>query len=242
MNVDMFDIAAGGFGCMGLLFAAGISGMVALIIFGSRYEKRRTAALQAFAAQRGWHWQPTEPELARRWHGYPFGTGSRPTVGHVLSGAHRGRPVLMFEYSYQTSSSDSDGKSSTTTHRYAVCAVRLPAPLPGLEVARHSFLHRVAGITGRRDIQFADPAFNKAFRVRSADEHVARAVVNDRTIGILMSRPPVPWRIESDEILCWALGAVDAVKTMPQLDMLVDLVEAIPPDFWSARPATPDTL
>jgi hypothetical protein len=231
---------AGGLGCMGLLLVVGVGLMVALIVFGSRSAKRRRAALQAFAAQRGWLWQESEPELARRWHGYPFGTGSRHRVHQVLTGSHRGREIVLFEYSYETSSTDSEGGSSTTTHRYTVCVVRLPAPLPGMEVGRHSFLHRLAGITGRRDVQFDDPAFNKAFRVRAADERVARAVVSRPTIDLLLSRPSVPWRIEGEDMLCWSPGVIDPAKTMPQLDMLIDIVEQVPSSVWTTRPATPE--
>jgi hypothetical protein len=208
---------------------------VVMIVLAARAAKRRRELVQKFAAERGWQWQESDPSLVKRWQGQPFGIGQRRRAIHVLSGEHRGRQIVVFDYSYQTTSTDTDGKTKTMTHEFAVCAVRLPMALPAIEVGRETFLNRLARIVGFTDLEFEHEEFNRAFTVRAADPKFAYDLIHPRTMELLLARGTVPWRIQGDDILCWARGSYAPDEAVARLDLLCDVVDGIPSYVWTDR-------
>jgi len=84
----------------------------------------------------------------------------------TVKGRHRGHPVRFFNYS------TGSGKSRRTWG--AVSAAVPGAGAFTLELAPENFLTRIVTALGMQDIQVGDPAFDRAFIVRSND--VASAV------------------------------------------------------------------
>jgi YHS domain-containing protein len=145
----------------------------AVVGYRVRAPRRRWAALTAFAAERGWQPQQHDPSLVSRWSQHPFGRGEDRQARDVLTGAYRGRSILAFRYSYEEPSGDSEGHPTTKTRRFAVCSVRLPAPLPDLSVDPTTFMYRVARGVGFPALRFADEEFDHAFAVHAADPKFA---------------------------------------------------------------------
>ncbi|HEY6738753.1 MAG TPA: hypothetical protein VI076_07860 [Actinopolymorphaceae bacterium] len=187
--------------------------------------RRRQRLIQAFAACQGWQWLPSNPTLARRWRGKPFGIGGSRTVRNVVFGQHWGRPFTAFDYSYVVSS----GKSSTR-YDFTVVALRLPAVLPSLELDREGPLGgRVARALGAGDLQLENEEFNRMYRIRCRDDRYAMAVLHPRMMQLLLDTR-VRWRIEGPDLLCWVAGHADPRLVLWYLDVMTWIAQLVP-DF-----------
>lgn len=207
----------------------------ALIVYRVRAPRRRWEALTSFAAERGWQLQKHDPSLVRRWTEHAFGRGEDRRARDLLTGAYRGRAILAFQYSYEEPGQDSEGHRITTTRRFAVCTVRLPAPLPDLSVDSTTFMYRVARRVGFPALRFANEEFDRAFAVHAAEPKYAHDVIHPGMMELLLRRDRVAWWIHGDDLLCWWPGTYDPATVLSRLDLLIDIIEAIPPYVWPDR-------
>jgi hypothetical protein len=226
-----------------VLVVFGVVVVVAIAIAWRSYvlDRRRVDALRGFAASKGWQFWSEDDGLASRWGGEPFGRGEDRKVRNVLSGTDRGRPVVAFDYSYVTESTDSKGHTTRTTHRYAVAVVGLPTFLPTLQVVPEGLLRRAAGALGLgHDIDLESEDFNRRFTVTARDPKFASDVLTPRTMEALLHVPPRAWRIEGSEALCWDDGAGRPVDVLARLALLDGVVAGIPSFVWHDNGVPPD--
>lgn len=215
------------------LFYAGMAVLAAALVVGGIYaERRRQAALRAWAAAAGWTYHGTDHTLVHRWRGTPFGVGSARRATEVLSGPVGGSHAVSFRYQYTTGS----GKNRTRHTRHVV-AVFLPRLLPVLELTPDGLAAKIVKAFGGQDIRFESEAFNRAWRVTSDDPRFAHDVVTPRTMERLML-PDVAdtcIRFAGDAVLTWSTGRPRVETIVPRATVLDGLVDAIPPYVWEDR-------
>lgn len=221
------------------LFAVGA---VAVVVGGFLLEQKRRERVMLFARNRGWRFVAEDPLLVDRWDGDPFGKGERRRARHVLTGVENGRPFTAFDYSYVTRSTDSKGHTSTTTHRFGVCAVPLPAPLGTVEVLPEDLFTRAAGAAGLlASIDLESEDFNRRFRVLASDRKLASDVLTPRTMHFLIAAQPEAWRLQGRHILSWHPGRLEPAEVVRTCALLGRVLDGIPSFVWKdagARPAS----
>jgi hypothetical protein len=198
-----------------------------------RAEQKRRQLLQGFAASSGWTYTARDDSWTARFDGGPFGQGDHHRADNVLTGRHGQRDMVAFDYSFQTHSNDSKGNRSTTTHRFTVCALRLPAYLPELELSPESLLTRVANAVGYADVELESEDFNRRYRVSTRNPKFAYDVLNPRTMTALLARRPLHLRITGADALCWENGRLQPAGLLERLSTLALLVDGIPSFVWS---------
>jgi hypothetical protein len=216
-----------------LLFAVGLALVVLVAVLSYRAEKKRRALLQGFALSQGWTYTAQDDRWSERFVGTPFGQGDDRTVTNILTGRYGETDMVAFDYSYETSTTDSKGHRSTTTHRYAVCALQMPAPLPGLELGPESAFTRLAGAIGFGDVELESEDFNRHYRVKAQNPKLAYDVLHPRTMAALLARPALHMRLLDVDALCWDDGRTEPTALLARLSTLQLLVEGIPSFVWS---------
>lgn len=201
------------------------------------WEAKHREALQLLARQRGWTLVERDDDAARGLPGAPFGRGSRRKAKHVLRGAWGGRSFLAFDYSYETYSTDANGNRSTQTHRFAVCALALPAAVPELELTGENALTRIGGALGLPDLELESEAFNRRYRVCADDPRFAYDVLHPRTIEALLARPTTNVRMSGYAAVSWCKGRQTPELVLATLDHLAVLVDGVPDWVWRDRSA-----
>lgn len=215
-----------------LLVALGGGGLAYLSWYQA---KKRRELLSGFARSQGWTWAARDDQWAARFDGSPFGEGDHRKARNVLQGAFRSRPMVAFDYSYQTHSTDGHGNQTTTTHRYAVCALTLPAWLPRFELVPEGLLGRVGTMLGMQDVELESEDFNRRYRVRCDDPKLAYDLLPARTMEMLLGRPALHLRLSGAEAVCWESGAHSPVQLLARLDTLAALLDGVPQYVWSDR-------
>ncbi|WP_112248567.1 hypothetical protein [Kribbella monticola] len=218
---------------LALVVVAGlaIGGLVAYVNYVNA--KKRREAFAAFAAQQGFSYLPENNALASRWGGTPFQTGDHWRVRNVLSGQFQGHQMVAFDYSYQTHTTNGKGQRRTTTHKFGVVVMQLPAPLPNLEVGHEGiFGGAVAKALGFGDIRFESEQFNRTFRVTAADQRFGHAVIHPQMMELLLARGEIAWRIEGNSLVGWDAGPHTPTEVMNRLQLLQSVLANIPPYVW----------
>lgn len=190
-----------------------------------RRHKARAVRLRAFAAEAGWRYTEKDKSLIPiRYVGTPFRIGNERMARHVLSGTHRDREVTGFEYSY---------RKGTSTHRFTVVTLPLPAWGPTLELGRERLAHRVRG----RDLQLESDEFNTAFRIDTSDDRFAYDVLHPRMMEFLLAdgrTQELPVRFERRDLLTWCGGPIDPDRLAGMADYLCDVLDHVPAHAWRA--------
>jgi hypothetical protein len=197
-------------------------------------ERERRARYVAFAQERGWTYTPRDNTLVRQFRGEPFGRGSARRASHVLRGQYGGREAVVFDYRFVTRSSDGQ-QQTTQTHRFTVCALRLPAALPRLELTAENPLTRLAGALGFDDVELESEDFNRRYRVRSDDRRLAYDVLHARTIEQLLALPTLNLRLDGADAVLWERGTTSLPDVPARLAVLSQLVDGIPSYVWADR-------
>lgn len=215
-----------------VLFAVLGAGVIALMVWSAVRERRRRERLQQFCLSQGWSFDPSDPSLIGRWGGTPFETGDHRKAHNVVRGTHGRYNFTAFDYSFETHSTDSKGNRTTTTHRYGIVALALPAYLPTLSVTPEGVLSRMAGAVGFGDIQLESEDFNRKFQVRCHDAKFASDVLTPRTMERLLAQPAHHWRMAGTDIVCWESGRIDPETITARASLLAEVVDGVPSFVW----------
>lgn len=139
--------------------------------FAMQAEKKRRAALRAWADEQGWKLDKSK----RSSTAYPFPIFN---AGHTRYSQYHGvKPFAalvdgideeslfdVFQYHYAITSNN--GKTSSTTHYYFCClAVFVGMDLGAVNIRDEHFGDKIAAKFGSNDIDFEDPDFSKRFHV-----------------------------------------------------------------------------
>ncbi len=207
---------------------------VAVLVVRWQLHKRKVAAFQAFAAQRGWIYRERDRTLTERYLGTPFGQGFGKDAEHVLAGQHRGHGLIAFEYTYKERQGSGDSKR-TVTYRNTVVALATPAPRPTLELNREGIGRKLLGLVGIRDLQLESEEFNKTFHIRTEDDKFAYDVLHPRTMEWMLADQrcrDLPFRFERADLLTWREGSIDLQEVVWMLEYLCDVLDRVPGFVW----------
>lgn len=218
-----------------IVFVGGIA------LLTRRANRLRQSNIEALVSKHRLNRAPEDSTLVERWHGEPFGHGTNRRATNVISGAYHGHAVLAFDYSYDRRSPS----GGVVRDVYSVFAVQLPRALPHVELTPEGLADRARRLIGRDDVAVGDEEFDKAFRIRCADARDAAALLQPELRRRLLRAGKRSYRFTGDTLLTWEFGPVDqyalnATRVEQVFDVLVSLVEAVPPDAYraSGRPTT----
>lgn len=158
---------------------------------------------------------------------FPFGQGESPDVDNLLVGSRKGRDWYLFDYSYKTRSTNSDGSTQTTTHSFGVAAARVPLRFPTLSLAPETVFHRIGNKLGYSELTFELEEFNRRYFIRSPDSKLAYDLLHPQAIDYLMRQPVRHWQMGGLYILITRPGSFDPLemeRVMLELEGFLDLV------------------
>ena len=194
--------------------------VLALIIGGAIYSalvaKKRREELFSLAARLGLNFSPgNDSELAERF-GFldKLAQGDNRYAFNVISGTYRQNQVLVFDYHYETHSTDSKGNTTTYHHYFSFFILFLPMSFPELKITREGLLSKIAQALGYEDIDFESAEFSRAFCVRSKDRKFAYDVCNAQMMEYLLANRDLSIEIEGPALAL----AFDSCLSAPEIE------------------------
>lgn len=216
-----------------LVFGAVVALFIAIAVAAYKRNQARLAAIQSLCLSNNWQFRAADPyNLPARWPGSPFDEGYDRRANNVVTGEVKGRPMIAFDYTYKTDSTDSDGDRSTTTHHVAVYALGMPCVLPELQLAPESVFGRLGTALGMQDIELESEDFNRKYRVRCPDPKLATDILTPRTMEMLIAAPKMRVRFVGGDVVCFENGNISAAEIINRTTVLANVLDGVPAFVW----------
>ncbi|HEY3210863.1 MAG TPA: hypothetical protein VGL18_13945, partial [Actinomycetota bacterium] len=163
---------------------------------------------------------------------------------NVVWGEWHGLTVKEADYWYYTESTDSEGHTSRSYHRFSVVLSDLPAFLPRVSIEKEKLLTRLADALSFHDIDFESEDFNRLFQIRAADREFAYKLIDARMIRWLLStHGSFGFEVNGPNLLVWC-GRLRPTGLVPLLGSAALFRDHIPRLVWNeygtGSPASPE--
>ena len=207
---------------------------VLLIIGGAIWAaiaaRKRREELFELAARLGLNFRPGEDyELAERFAFLDhLAQGDNRYAFNVLSGTYRQNEVLVFDYHYETHSTDSKGNRQTHHHYFSFFILLLPASFPELKITREGLLSKIAQAIGYEDIDFESAEFSRSFCVRSKNRKFAYDVCNAQMMEYFLASRDLSLEIEGSALALAFDARLSAAEIEGNLQRLLEIRLRLP--------------
>ncbi len=208
--------------------------VVLLVIGGAIYAaiaaRKRREELFELATRLGLSFSPGKDYgLAERF-GFldKLAQGSSRYAFNVITGSYRQNQVLVFDYHYETHSTDSKGNRQTHHHYFSFFIVLLPLGFPELKISREGFFSKIAQALGYEDIDFESAEFSRAFCVRSKDRKFAYDVCNARMMEYLLANRDLSLELEGPALALAFDTRLSAAQIEANLNRLLEVRLRLP--------------
>jgi hypothetical protein len=183
----------------GLIFLILFAGLIiTAIVYSIHAAKKRRQEMADLAARLGLTFDPEKDyELAGQFEFLnKLRQGDNRYAFNQLRGLFQGHQVLVFDYHFETHSTDSKGNRQTTHHHLSFFMLFLPRAVPELTIVREGFFSKIAQAFGYDDIDFESAEFSRKFCVRSKDRRFAYDVCHARFMEYLLANPDLSIEFE----------------------------------------------
>lgn len=183
-----------------ILFAILAIVAVAVIAgFSYWYEKKRREAFRGLAQRLELRFRSHKDRrgIPREYHLLDaLRQGDNRYAFNVLEGDYRGHPVKVFDYHYETYSTDSKGNRQTHHHHFSYFILSQSNHFPELRIYPENWLSKIGQAVGYDDIDFESIEFSKAFTVRSKDKKFAYDICHTGMMEYLLDHRDLKIEIE----------------------------------------------
>ena len=191
-----------------VLVVLGVALVIAVAVFAHLAEKKRKAALAAWAARHGLVFsEARDSGMDDRYPEFDcLHEGSRRYAFNIMRGHWMDRGLIAFDYHYETHSTNSKGQRQTHHHYFSAAIIDPDFVLKPLFIRPEGFFDKVKAAFGYDDIDFESAEFSKRFFVKSPDRKWAYDVIHARTMEYLLAAPRHSLEFDDRSIIVWNKG------------------------------------
>lgn len=224
---------------MWLAFAAVVlSGVVialAILALLARRERRRSAAIAAWARARAWGFAGDESSSPARFAGSPFDLGRDRTVRNVVEGIDRDRRVVALDHCWTTG-----GQQDLRVQRVSVVAVDVAVRVLEVVVAPRVLARDWHPGVAVQDLRSGDDDFDQQYLARSSGyrepSDLALAMMRPDVREVMRRHPTLGWRMTDRWLVTIHPGVASPATFEAQLQAAADLLDRIPASAWEHLP------
>ncbi|MCP2263406.1 hypothetical protein ACFQHV_22550 [Promicromonospora thailandica] len=209
-----------------------VAGVVTFTVSAARIMRRgRSQDVAQWAEANGWEYVGTDPVLAQRWTGRPFGIGIDRVARDVVRGNVDGFDMVSFTYTWRSGAPEGDSRRLGLRRTAHVVALDALPGEPVVDLSPEGLREKWQKLFGAQDVQIDNPAFDGQWLVRTSDEFFARRALDARLANIVMlpdfhgSR----LRIEGPSVLLWRPGRTDVTTLHERAKRVADVARIVLP-------------
>ncbi len=198
-------------------------------ILSHLWEKKRREGFQALAKRLGMRYIQRDDSIAGR-YGFldKLRQGSNRYAFNVLVGQCEGYPVQVFDFHYETHSTNSKGNRTTHHHYFSFFILEQEKHFPELRIYPEGIFQKLGQMIGFSDIDFESIEFSKAFCVRSPDRKFAYDICHTRMMEYLLQHRDLAIEIEGRCVAVSFNKRLDAEQIPGRLRQLVEIRNLFP--------------
>lgn len=142
---------------------------------------------------------------------------------NILRGVYRDYHVYVFDYHYETTSTDNKGRRTTHHHYFSFFILHFDGNFPELLISREGFFSKIGQFLGFDDIDFESAEFSRKFLVKSPNKKFAYDICHSQMIEYLLANPDLSIEIERDVLTLFFGRRLDASQIKYNLDRLITI-------------------
>ena len=147
---------------------------------------------------------------------------------NLINGTLDQRPIVAFDYHYQTTTTDSKGNRTTRTHVFSGLIVQSPWPLKPLFIRAEGFFDKITEFFGYDDIDFESAEFSRGFYVKAPDKKWAYDVLHQRAMEFLLSQPRFTIEFAGPRLIAYRGSTFDVADFEAAFKVLDGLLDQLP--------------
>jgi len=204
--------------------------IVGLLILGWRQARKRKKDLTAWAARRDLtYFDRRDGAVDDRFGLFDcFGKGQRRYAFNIMEGRWGDRPIEAFDYHYETTSTDSKGRTRTTSHYFSAAILTSDLPLKELFIRPEGFFDKVTEFFGYDDIDFESAEFSRKFYVKAKDRQWAFDVIHQRAMEFLLAQPRFTIKFAPDCVIAYRHKRFRPNEFTAAADVIAGLLDGLP--------------
>jgi hypothetical protein len=213
-----------------LFFALAAAVIIVFAVLAHQQAKKRRMALAAWAASRGFSFDPTrDSQMDDRYPEFKcLRQGDNRYAYNVMAGNAGGRPVSAFDYHYATHSTDSKGHRTTHNHHFSAVIVATGLPLKPLAIRKEGFFDKIGEFLGFDDIDFESTEFSREFYVKSPDRRWAFDVIHQETMEFLLASPRFALELQGSDAIAYRDRTFKPEDFEAALEVIAGVLDRLP--------------
>lgn len=213
-----------------LIFIGFAALVIGLIVFNVIQAKKRREAMQLLAQELGFRYQADrDRSLADKFHFLQhLDDGSKRYAENILYGDLDGEQAYIFDYHYETYSTDSKGRRQTNHHWFSVFTLELPERFPELIIKPEGLFAKLGQMLGFDDIDFESHEFSKRYSVKSPDKKFAYDFCNAQMIDYLLRQENLIIEVDRDILSLTFRGRLSVEQIRPNIHRMQHIRSLMP--------------
>lgn len=213
-----------------IIIVCGVLLVAGLAVYSVLRSRARRQDLAEWAIQQGLDFAPENVgDLDSRYPAFAcLREGSNRYAYNVAAGLWYQRPVLAFDYHYETHSTNSKGESETTHWCFSAVIVGSTVPLKPLLIRPEGWFDKVKSFFGFEDINFESAEFSRKFFVQAPDRKWAYDVLHQRAMEFLLVSPVFSLAFDTQSVIAWRRTTFAPVEFTQALTLVRGLLEQLP--------------
>jgi len=199
-------------------------------IYSHKKAKERREKIREFARSRNLYFHEAKVnEFEQDYPEFDFLRQGKGRYAHnILSGKSNNREVTGFDYHYQTTSTDSKGRTTTHHHHFSGFIIQSNFPLKPLTIRPEYLFDKITAAFGWDDIDFESAEFSRKFHVKSADRRWAYDVLPQSTMEYLLESPQYEIHMGTKHLAIIGTGCFEPWEFKKALEIGETILNGIP--------------
>jgi hypothetical protein len=218
-----------------------LMGIAAIIIFACFYSadrmRKRKEGLFKLAQRLNLSFDESENHAVADQYAFlkDLNKGDNRYATNILSGTYQQNKILAFDFHFETSTMDQNGRIRTQEYWFSFLILTVPVAFPDLTIRREGFFTKIAEVFGYQAIKFESAEFSQTFCVRSPDKKFAYDVCNANMIEYLLANKDLSVEIENQVIALAFNTRISVEEIENDLQRLVEIRARLPEYLFTSQ-------
>ena len=214
-----------------LLFIPFVILIIALIAWSMYAAAKRRQELAAWCASRGFTFdEGRDRSFMDRYPNFAcLRQGDQDRYAYnIARGTWGERPLIAFDYHYETVSTDSKGRRQTHSHYFSAVILDSELPLKPMKIRPEGFFDKVSEFFGYDDIDFESAEFSRKFHVTAPERRWAFDVLHQRTMEYLLSVPAHTMEFDRHQVVALRRGTMGPAGFEMAAEVVAGVLDRLP--------------
>lgn len=204
--------------------------IIGAIVWGLNAGKKRRSAMGELAERLGLQFSAERNYGMAKQYAFldKLRKGENRYAYNIMTGDFQNHDITVFDYHYETHSTDSKGNRQTHHHHFSFFILNLGKSFPELTIAKEGFFSKIAQAVGFDDIDFESHEFSRRFVVRSKDKKFAYDFCNAQMIDYLLGGQEIELEVEATSLALAFNRRLKVEEIEPRLRQLIEIRSLMP--------------